>query len=320
MKTANITQQNVSSLFASVGIKHPVIINTTEHTYEVNAVKPKNNWLYPAFKGFLKLRKKLPCGKSSTLTFASIGTGQGIDAIGAYHIFHPKKIIITDIHPEVIPIAKNNFLKNTDHKTNFVAYVGNLCDPLSKNKIVADIIYANLPNIPFEGVGSNFGGQLTSTFFNEQWINNKSRILEKYLLSLQNAFLYSAWPNLSPRGSVIVNLGGRIPLQLIKKMFTDAGFKYEELFNTLKIQSQPEWVLGGYARAEEKYKVTFDFYRFDAAKSKYGKKLEKENLSANKLKKMLRPFRISATEGLKLLIYRQETIGHLVQIIRGVKK
>ena len=43
------------------------------------------------------------------------------------------------------------------------AYVGNLCQ-LQEHSVTAVIIYANLPNIPLDGTGAAFGGQLTSTF------------------------------------------------------------------------------------------------------------------------------------------------------------
>ncbi len=197
--------------------------------------------------------------------------------------------------------------------------MGNLCEPLIEGDIKADLIYANLPNIPLDGSGSAMGGQLTSTFFDVNWIEKCPRNLEQYLLGLQNAFLQSAYGSLSPNGSVIVNLGGRVPVEIIKNMFLNNGFEYQELFSMFKIQTQPEWVLGGYARAEEKYKVVFDFYRYDLAFQKLRKQLENKNILSIELKKILKPFRVSATEGLKKFVYDKERIGHVVQIIMGIK-
>jgi len=311
---------DVSSLFTAVGIKAKVKIIATEHTYEVDPSSPKDNWLYPAFEGFKKLRQKLAAGNKTVGTFVAIGSGQGIDAIGAYHILHPKNIIITDIHPEVVPVAQRNFLENVTAPTpEFQALVGNLCEPLRENKIKADVIYANLPNIPLDGDGSAFGGQLTSTFFDMNWIRKCPRFLEQYLLCLQNTFLYDAYNSLTPGGSVLVNLGGRVPLEVAKEMFISAGYQYQELYNMFKLQTQPEWVLGGYARAEEKNKIIFDFYRFDLARQKLGERLDDENISSAKLKKLLKPLRVSATEALKLFVYNHERIGHTVQLIRGIK-
>lgn len=312
--------QDVSSLFKTIGLTSKIVITTTANTYEVDPNSPEDNWLYPAFVGFKKLKQKLIEENKDTACFVTIGSGQGLDAIGAHHLLQPTKIVLTDVHPAVIPIAKHNYLKNIKNKTDLEAYDGNLCEPLRQHNIIADIIYANLPNIPFDGPDPPLTGQLSSTFFSQQWVKPCSLILKRYLLNLQNTFLSEAYASLTPGGSVVLNLGGRVPLWLIKKMFKDNGFQYEELFNMLKVQSQPEWVLGGYARAEEKYRVTFDFYRLDAAFNNYGEKLTNKNLSASKFKKMLRPYRISATAGLKLLVYKHERIGHLVQIIRGLKK
>lgn len=312
--------QDISPLFKIVGINRAVTITTTENTYEVDPEHPEDNWLYPAFRGFEKLRQRLVAEQKPTKIFATIGTGQGVDAIGAYYILHPQSVVVTDILDAVVPIAKENVLQNTPRTLRVEAYHGNLCEPLQQHNIVPDIIYANLPNIPFEGSGSIYSGQLTATFFSQQWIKTCPQIFEHYLLCLQRSFLYDAYATLRLNGSVVLNLGGRVPLPLVKDMFHDVGFEYEELFNMLKVQSQPEWVLGGYARAEQKYNVIFDFYRFDVAYKKLGEQLAKENYSAAQLKQILKPFRVSASEGLKRFVYAQERIGHIVQIIRGIKR
>lgn len=314
------TNQNISSLFKSVGIKRNVVITTTDNTYEVDSMNPRDNWLYPAFKGFAILRERLTIERKPTKIFATIGTGQGVDAIGAYTILRPQTVIMTDILDAVVPVAKENIMQNTPRALRVEAYHGNLCEPLRQHNIVPDVIYANLPNIPFDGSGSIYSGQLTATFFSQEWIKACPAMFEHYLLCLQRSFLHDAYATLELQGSVVLNLGGRVPLSLVKNMFREAGFAYEALFNMFKVQSQPEWVLGGYARAEQKYKVTFDFYRFDAAYKKLGEQLANENYSAEQLKQILKPFRVSASEGLKRFVYAQERIGHLVQIIRGVKQ
>lgn len=317
----NKKTQDVSAIFLETGINAKVIITATDNTYEIDTKNPKDNWLYPAFLGFKKLKEKLNSENKKVKTFATIGTGQGIDAVGAQYAFNAQEIILTDIHPKVVSVAQQNFINNSPLPLpRFKTFIGNLCEPLNKNKIIADIIYTNLPNIPLDGSETPFTGQLTSTFFDTSWIQKTTHQLEKYLLSLQNAFLFSASKSLIPGGSVIINLGGRVPLWIIKKMFTDAGYHYQELFNMFKLQTQPEWVLGGYARAEEKYKVNFDFYRFDIAQQKLNKQFDNQNISAAQLKQILKPFRVNATEALKLYIYKHERIGHTVQLIRGIKK
>ncbi len=314
-------RQDITPLFHAVGLPLTVHVSVNEHTYEVDSAHPQDNWLYPALKGFQIMRDRLVREKKKVRTFATIGTGQGVDAIGAYRLFHPAHIVLTDIHPDVVPVALKNARKNIPHLSCTVrGYVGNLCEPLVQHGVVADIIYANLPNIPLAGSGSAFSGQLTSTFFDERWVAGCTQQLETYLLAVQHAFLVSAHDCLAPGGSVIVTLGGRVPLALVHKMFTDTGYVYQELVNYFKLQSQPEWVLGGYARAEEQHGVSFDFYRFDAAHASLQKHFESASLTAAALKRLLQPFRVSATDALKRFVYHQERIGHVVQVIRGKKQ
>ncbi len=313
--------QNVSSLFRAVNLPLKIKIRVTEHTYEVDPKHPKHNWLYPAFRAFQRLEDRRHKEGKKLETFVTIGSGQGLDAIGAYHIFHPKKIILTDIHPQVVPIVKQNFLAAVaDPAVQLDAYVGNLCQPLQEHSVTADIIYANLPNIPLDGTGAAFGGQLTSTFFDKRWISHVPLSFQRYLLGMQYAFLSDASHCLASGGSVIINLGGRMPITLVKKMFQTTGYTCEELFVMLKEQSQPEWVLGGYARAEKKHGVTFDFYRLEAAEKMLGSRLTDERLSAAALKRLLKPVRLSATQALKRFLYASERIGHIVEVIHGVKK
>ncbi len=312
-------KQDVSSLFVAVGLKVPVVIRTSKHTYEVDARHPQDNWLYPAFRGFEVLKKQLGAEGKVVKTFVAIGTGQGVDAVGAYHILRPQRMVVSDIHPAVLPIAQHNILNNTRRSLKLAAYAGNLCQPLREHGIVADVIYANLPNIPFDGTGSPYSGQLTSTFFSAEWISKPDVAIEKNLLSLQSAFLREAYRSLNTGGSVVLNLGGRVPISVVKKIFESAGFEYQELYATLKVQSQPEWVLGGYARAEKRYGTAFDFYRFDAAQKQLARQQAGKSISAEELKKILKPFHISATDSLKRFVYHHERIGHLVQVIRGIK-
>ncbi len=316
-----IFKQNISPLFKALDIPGNFVITTTDHTYEIDALEPCNNWLFPAFKAFQKLAADYKKQSRLINTFVTVGTGPGIDAIGASHILKPRSVTLTDIHPAVLPIAEKNFKKNKNSATiDTQILLGNLCAPLKKYGIAADLIYANLPNISLDDADSILSGQLTSTFFDVKILPACPTDLSKFLLCMQNGFLHDAYDTLAPNGSVIINLGGRVPLPLVKKMFTAAGYTYKELYNTFKVQSQPEWVLGGYARAEEKYKVSFDFYRYDKALEKVGKYLESDIISGAELKECLEPFRVSATEGLKHLIYDHERIGHVVHVLQGIKK
>ena len=66
-----------------------------------------------------------------------------------------------------------------------------------------------------------------------------------------------------------------------------------------------------------RFQIKFDFYQMDEASSLI-KKLPTAGVSAQELKNILSPHRITATEA--VLLSQQQNIGHIVQIIRGIKK
>jgi len=153
---------------------------------------------------------------------------------------------------------------------------------------------------------------------------------------MQYTFLRDAWGSFNPpryqrSPSVILALGGRVPLALIQQMFEECGYaEYEELTCTLKRQSQPEWVLEGYSKAEQKHGVEFDFYNFERAKAE----LEKNHLNmegaeripAELKKAVIQKHRMSASEAWDYHRHNYPhvgkhpgqhhigDIGHLVQI------
>jgi len=315
----NTFSLDVSPLFAAAGLSTNMVAEMNEHTYEVDLSDPRNNWLYPAFLGFKELQKRLIAEGKFVETFATIGTGPGIDAIGAHEIFHPRKIVMTDIHPDVLPIAEKNFSHHTKNDSiPHDAWQGHLAEPLRRNNILSDVIYPNLPNVPFvQHNTSLFSQQLTSSFYNSV-LNCAPSTINRYLLTMQFDLLQDARSSLVDGGSVVVNLGGRVPVELVKVLFESSGYVYEELFTMLKAQSQPELMLPSYARAEKEGRVEFDFYHFDEARNLI-KKLPAEGVPADHLKEILLPFRVSATQAVKLSKHH-ESIGHVVQIIRGVKE
>ncbi len=314
---AELRQVDISQLFESVGVHKEVKVNMNDATYEVDATEPKNNWLYPAFKGFQKLQKSLEDDGKHVDTFVSIGTGQAIDGIGANEIFAPKKVVLTDNNSKVIAISDANFKMNSNGEAECVVLEGSLCKPLRDHGITADVIYANLPNVPKDDSEAVMQGMNSATFVDAATVASTPEKYQRYLLGLQYAFLKDAVGSLNDGGCVVVNLGGRVPVELVQDMFQECGYSYKELYTMFKLQSQPEEVLTGYAEAELQHGVTFDFYRYDDSFAALEAQ-DTERISATQLKALLAPFRVSATEGLALLA-KGEKIGHVVHLLRGQK-
>ncbi|MEK7623652.1 MAG: hypothetical protein AAB408_03210 [Patescibacteria group bacterium] len=300
---------DISTLFNTVGINKVGHVHINEHTYDFDEHAPKNHWLYAAFLGFQEYQKRY----GNVSSFASIGTGAGIDAIGAYEIFHPQKIFLTDIHPQIPPIAQKNVEANVPEHVPVRSFKGDLCLPLIENKITVDLVYANIPNIPSDQ--PKFEAKDSASFYQKR-NENCPEIFEKYLLTLQYLFLAEAKQVVNKGGAVIDAIGGRVPYKILEGLFVSNGYAFEELVGIFKIQTEPNYILKSYAEVEQKYNVEFDFYKYEDAQ-KYWLKIEDKKLGGPELKSELQKYRINATHAYNEYIKNNQPFGHVVHILCG---
>lgn len=301
---------NISPLFNAVGIHKSGEISITEAAYEFYPDHPKDYWLYVAFLGFQKYAKKH--GKISS--FASIGTGAGIDAIGAYEIFKPKKIIVTDIHPRLPALAKRNITKNIPSNVEMISLKGDLCQPLIERKLKVDLIYANLPNLPAEE--RPLKNKTNVSYYLKRDPQECPEKFQKYMLTMQYLFLKEAKCVINKGGAVIDAIGGRVPYEVLKELFREAGYTFSELASVYKIATEPYFELKGYAEAEKKYGVEFDFYHYAKAQERW-LKIEKKKLSGQKLKEELKKYRVCATEAYAGYLKNNNVYGRVSHILCG---
>lgn len=300
--------EDVSTLFRDAGIARRVQVTTNDHSYEVQRASA-DNWLYAAFIAYQRLQR---CLNGKVERFATIGTGPGLDAIGAWHVFHPRFTVMTDVHPEVLPLAARNFTENTDGE--FCVLHGSLLEPLVREGLSMDLIYANLPNLPsLEPVGD---GQASASFYPAGTLHAAGET-EAYCLAMQVAAIQEAGAVLNGGGSLLLNFGARVPLHLLRQEVERNDLIYQELFSSVKRQTQAGEVLPGYAAAEQKYGVQFDFYSFE--NSGVPDDVGDFAGGTDSLKDRLTSFHVSATEALAL--HQQgQAVHHAVQVIRAMKK
>jgi len=311
-KSLGTRQVDVSPLFRSCGLKSNVTVELNDSTYDVNPREPKNNWLYPAFKAF-----QIIAQRRKVNSFASVGTGPAIDGIGAIEIFQPNEVILTDVNPNVIPKADeniNNYLSNNHRSVRYGSFTGNLCDPLIQSRLMVDLAYGNLPNIPESGI--DFRTMDSSSFAHSSLSTGVPDIYRDHLLSTQYKYLLSAKNCLNPKGEVLVNLGGRVPNELVEGMFMECGYFPKITFSMLKLQTEADIVLDGYSKYETR-DIKFDFYLFDE-----GLRLLSgtgEDLPPKLIKDELNNcgLRINAKDALSLH-RRGNRIGHIVNVISGI--
>jgi len=301
----------VGDLFKEVGIQKTGNVLMNENTYDFDPKHPRYSWLYAALLGFQKLKHQGFSPKS----FATIGTGSGIDSAGVYEIFHPEKIFQIDVHPNVPEIADKNAKTLIGNGAKVETFLGDLCQPLVERGIIVDLVYANIPNIPSDE--PIWDKKVSASKFLVRDAKDCPRIFQKWCLTLQYLFLKEAKKVLAPRGVVVDAIGARVPYEILEQLFTDNSYAVQELASVYKLQSEPEDVLSGYVKAEKESGIEFDFYDHEKAWPLWERKLRAQKLSTPALKLELGPFRMSAAQALVAFEQDGATAGHICSILGG---
>jgi methylase of polypeptide subunit release factors len=268
------------------------------------------NWVWHAFRGFAKVEQQLAALGRSPQSFAAIGTGSGLDAIGAAHIFPSlRRIIVTDVEEPLARLAAANVRANVGDHIKVEALAGDVCLPLAESGLSVDVIYANLPNIP---VGRDAAIIDHGTFYRPGEDGTGDALLDRYLLGLQHHFLRSAKHALRPDGVALLMIGGRFPYRIFDRLAAGAGFAFDEVLCYFKRQTEADNVVSGYAAAEAAG-VEFDFYDFDAARATLR---GGEQLSGRALKAAIEPWRLSAHAAQEHLRAGRE-IGHTLHFLKA---
>ena len=303
----------IGDLFKEVGIKKTGTVLMNENTYDFDSNNPRYSWLYAALLGFQELKRQ----GLSPESFATIGTGSGIDSSGAFEIFHPKKIYQVDVHPNVLEIADKNAKSLIGNETEVYTFLGDLCQPLIERGVRVDLAYANIPNIPSDEPIWN--KKVSASKFMVRDANDCPEIFQKWCLTLQYLFLKQAKQILTPKGVVVDAVGARVPYDILSRLFTENGYKVNELVSVYKLQSEPEDVLPGYVKAEKENEIEFDFYEHEMAWGLWQTELQKQKFNTPGLKKALQPFRMSAAKALHAFLRDGTTAGHICSILSGTR-
>lgn len=304
-------QLEVSGIFKAVDLTSSGLVEMNENTYDFDPKEPKDSWLYPAFIGLKKLRDQ---GFKAD-SFATIGTGAGIDSIGVYELFHPKQIYQIDIHPNIVDVADRNVKQVIGVGATIQTFLGDLCQPLVERAIKVDLVYANIPNIP--SVEPVFDKKVAASQFASRKTEDCPELFQKWYLTLQYLFLKQAKLVLNPGGVSVNAVGIRVPYEIVEQLYASLGYMTVELASVYKIQSEPEDTLLGYAQQEAAMGVGFDFYDHELAWPFWQKELESQNLTSPQIKKALEQFRISATQAWQAFKKDGKQAGHIAAIFKS---
>lgn len=282
-----------------------------DNTYDFDPQNPKDCWLYASLLGFQQLKKQ---GFKAD-SFATIGTGSGMDSIGIFELFAPSKIYQVDIHPNVPELAHMNAKSIIGDGAKIETYLGDLCSPLIERGVKVDLVYANIPNVP--SAEPIWDKKVSASQFTTRDVEDCPEIFQKWLLVLQYLFLKQAKLILNPGGVVVDAIGSRVPHHLLEDLYKTNGYVVSELVSVYKMQSEPEDALAGYAKDEAEHGIEFDFYDHELAWPFWNDQLVSKSLSSPELKKALEPYRISATTALRNFEHHNKQAGHICSILAG---
>jgi hypothetical protein len=248
--------------FAPRRVRRPVLLEQTEQTYPLEA-SPGESWLPIAFRAFARIAERnLPRVQALLI----LGSGNGLDALGAADIFDLRSLAVTDLSAQCVATICQNVLNNlrSDAALELSFHAGDLFSGIAP-ECEFDLVYENLPNIPAsEKLRDELHlGTHSGRFFDARGVEVPPPFGD-YLLALHFRCLIEARTYVRSGGGVLTAIGGRMPDEVAFGLHTACGYSPELIAFDVKLQAEPELVLPGYRRAEEQRGVAFRYYAAEA--------------------------------------------------------
>lgn len=317
--------QDVTALFAKCGIETGAIQILEHPGMYPHKEEIECNWSYYTIAAFKKLQKLALDNGTAIHSIAIIGIGSGVEGIAAARIFSDtlETLTVSDIVEDITRGAERNiapYLTNTALTVHCIT--GSLCEPFEQHDYRADLVFANIPNLPSDSDEIADSGAERGTFFSPSALGNIQVPLQftRWALGCQYAYLQSAKQIISNNNAqVITELGGRVPSSILKELFTACGYFVSEIVVGFKEQSEPLIDFIGYHAFEKQYGVSFDFYLVTEARrilSELAFSNPTDEWTADEIKQQLLTCRVSAGEAIDLF-HKNIKVGHIVQVLAG---
>jgi hypothetical protein len=235
-----------------------VRLELTEHSFPLEP-SAERSWLSLAFRAFSRL-----AGRMNVRDLLIIGTGNGLDALGALEIFDLRSLVVTDLHDESLSVARRNIVSHLEGASgiDISFHSGDLlaCVPPAKRFC---LIYENLPNVRAAADQDLELGTVAGRFFDARELT-VPEVFETHQLALHYECLQQAAGFLRDWGGALTAIGGRIPLDRAFDLHRACGYLPELVAFDVKIQTEPDLVLPAYCLVEEQNHVEFRFYAPEA--------------------------------------------------------
>jgi hypothetical protein len=239
-------------------VRRPVRLELTEHSFPLEP-SVERSWLSLAFRAFQRIAERM-----SVRDLLIIGTGNGLDALGALEIFDLRSLTVTDLHQESLSVARRNVVSHLESADGIEIsfHAGDLlaCVPPARRFC---LIYENLPNVRAAADQNLELGTVVGRFFDARELR-VPEVFETHQLALHYECLQQAAGYLRAGGGALTAIGGRIPLDRAFELHRACGYLPELVAFDVKIQTEPDLVLPAYCLAEEQNRVEFRFYAPEA--------------------------------------------------------
>jgi hypothetical protein len=293
-------------------------IIVAERAFPPHPEDPQADWLPAVVVPALKLIVE---DRGGARSFASIGTGAGVDILMGVELLGASVVGATDVFSDITDAAEWNIRNNliASHPVEVHVGAGDLLTPLAGKGLRFDVIYENLPNIPLSDAGSLEQRRNSSSFVPRR-TEEVPRFARDWLLELHHIALIQARDFLSRDGFVISTLGGRIPLEYLRRLAESAGLAPRFLTYSWKMQVEGEDVLPSYAELESKGLGPFSYYPLDVLEKAFqGVSPRESGARALEIERDMLPHRITATQAWEA--YRDgQRIGHTVVVLESAKE
>ena len=235
------------------------MLRLTEHTYPLEP-SPEQSWLPVAFRAFARLAHLM-----TVEDVLIIGTGNGLDALGAAEIIPDlRSLTVTDLYEESLAVARENVIAHLedDGEVELSFHAGDLLSCLPPERRFS-LVYENLPNLPAPAQTELRRGAIGGRFFDAGEVE-VPELFEAHLLALHYRCLQEARAHLRADGGVLTAIGGRMSHDVAFELHRVCGYRPELVAFDVKLQVEPELVIPPYSRAEVQNGVEFSFYAADA--------------------------------------------------------
>jgi hypothetical protein len=241
-----------------VAVRRPINLRLTEHTYPLEP-SIEQSWLPIAFRAFERLGRR-----RAFEHVLIVGTGNGLDALGAVEILRPRSLTVTDLHEDSLAVSRENVTAHLAGAGSIVLdfHAGDLmsCVPAGRS---FSFVYENLPNVTSSPDHDLRRGTIAGRFYPP----TESAVPERYaryMLDLHYCLLQQARPRLTSGGGVLTAIGGRMPDEVIFDLHRACGLRPELVAFDLKLQAEPQLMVPPYRRAESERGAAFRFYAAEA--------------------------------------------------------